>query len=522
MQSFTDSITQDYCHLKRIDILPKGLQPIAAKNGKFIIAHGESGLEQSIRETPHVELYASLYKYRSYLKITGDAPVVLEHPLTSAFYEDVEVKPGIYLISKLKETCADKEPPSDVEFRKMPKVFRALEPSFLSTEAIDKAAAAQAIQRMYGQIGLENPFIIWTESPFANVIVRSLINGISEREVTGSCLGDVLYGGIDSKYSWTVLQDKLDTQYLHQAAKSIEAAIEVEVSIIRTAGDPYASYQDTDRNFKALDAETNSMMNVVMENARNFVWGLAPELAEFSNKTQAWRRAVGQSQAEFWNKHWKDQLWGAWASISRLQFDSLYGQNWSHRLAYFKFLNDIDALLGFEDLDGLAGLCGTTGSVLPCEKICFVSERHDTLKLNERGQFHCGDGPAFTYPDGYEAYYWNGISYPKDWATTKPSPAEAITGRNGELRRVACEMIGWKTILSEMDCETIEKDKDPEIGALVVLNFPDGTEEKFLRVTCGTGREFALPVPPEMKTALEANAWTWGLEPGEYAPEVRT
>jgi len=41
-------------------------------------------------------------------------------------------------------------------------------------------------------------------------------------------------------------------------------------------------------------------------------------------------------------------------------------------------------------------------------------------------------------------------------------------------------------------------------------------------VTCGTGRTFALPVPPEMTTALAANAWTYGLEAKDYMPEVRT
>lgn len=65
-------------------------------------------------------------------------------------------------------------------------------------------------------------------------------------------------------------------------------------------------------------------------------------------------------------------------------------------------------------------------------------------------------------------------------------------------------------------------DEDPQIGELLSVNLPDIGQKKFLRVTCGTGRKFALPVPPEMETALEANAWTWGLEPNQYKPEVRT
>lgn len=48
-------------------------------------------------------------------------------------------------------------------------------------------------------------------------------------------------------------------------------------------------------------------------------------------------------------------------------------------------------------------------------------------------------------------------------------------------------------------------------------------ERRFLVVRCGTERSFAIRVPQTMKTALEAQAWTWGLEPDQFVrPEVRT
>ncbi len=102
------------------------------------------------------------------------------------------------------------------------------------------------------------------------------------------------------------------------------------------------------------------------------------------------------------------------------------------------------------------------------------------------------------------------------------TPAIALTWKNIEQRRCACEILGWINILKELKAKTIEKDEDPQIGELVEVTIPDIGKEKFLRVECGTGREFAMPVPPEMKTALEANAWTWGLEAYQYQPEVRT
>ena len=82
-------------------------------------------------------------------------------------------------------------------------------------------------------------------------------------------------------------------------------------------------------------------------------------------------------------------------------------------------------------------------------------------------------------------------------------------------------MLGWESILDELNVDTIDKDIDQEIGELVEVSI-NYQAQKFLRVTCGTGRNFAIPVPPEMETARQANAWTWGLKPSEYKPEVRT
>ena len=101
---------------------------------------------------------------------------------------------------------------------------------------------------------------------------------------------------------------------------------------------------------------------------------------------------------------------------------------------------------------------------------------------------------------------------------------------NLELRRIACEMVGWDAIISKMRGATIDTDPDPEIGTLIRVRMPIPRawgppiyeDAMFLRVQCGTGRFFSLAVPPNMRTAREANAWTYGLTPEEYEPEVRT
>lgn len=101
---------------------------------------------------------------------------------------------------------------------------------------------------------------------------------------------------------------------------------------------------------------------------------------------------------------------------------------------------------------------------------------------------------------------------PKEWIVDKTLTANAaLTQPNLELRRSACEILGWARVLSDLNAKTINRDSDPEIGELIEVTLPDGGPQRFIRVLCGTKREFAIPVPREMKTALEANAWTYDM-----------
>ena len=142
----------------------------------------------------------------------------------------------------------------------------------------------------------------------------------------------------------------------------------------------------------------------------------------------------------------------------------------------------------------------------------MACDRPKFIKRDENGQLHSETGHAIEWRDGWGLSAWHGTSFPSEWINSPPSPQDALKWDNLEQRRVACEIIGWDNILNQLKAKTIDKDPDPQIGELVEVNIPDIGKEKFLRVVCGTGRRFALPVPPEMTTALQSNAWTYGLD----------
>ncbi len=203
----------------------------------------------------------------------------------------------------------------------------------------------------------------------------------------------------------------------------------------------------------------------------------------------------------------------------------VYGFHDANWLAFYEYFREVCGLVEeTEPLLGLTELARSAGWAIPYKDICWVSERPKTLRRDDQGRLHDLDGPAVEYPDGWALYSVRGVTVPDEWIKEKESldVKTALTWGNIEQRKAAAEILGWARIIEELEPEIIDKDSDPEIGELLKVDLPDSPGSQFLRVLCGTGRTFVLPVPPEMKTALEANAWTWDLKPEEYTPEIRT
>ena len=181
------------------------------------------------------------------------------------------------------------------------------------------------------------------------------------------------------------------------------------------------------------------------------------------------------------------------------------------------------------------GICEEITKMIPIIEHCswvaydddavYISDRPNVIRFDERNRLHCENGPAILYRDGFSVYSWHGTRCPKQWIENSESITinDCLHHSNVELRRVACEIVGWANVIEKLDYTVVDEDGDPEIGSLLEVNIPDIGKEKFLRVMCGTKREFALAVPPEAKTALEAQAMLFGMSVEEFTiPEIRT
>ncbi|OJF97610.1 DUF6745 domain-containing protein [Pararhizobium antarcticum] len=160
------------------------------------------------------------------------------------------------------------------------------------------------------------------------------------------------------------------------------------------------------------------------------------------------------------------------------------------------------------------------------EEFFLVSDFPETLKVDDQNRPHCETGPSHRWRDGWSLYHWHGVQIPSEWVEDKSSLSArtALTWENIEQRRCALEIVGWHNVLRELNAKVVDEHPDPLCGALVEVQLPDlDRKSRFIHAQCGTKREFAIGVPPDVKTVVEAQAWLTGLPVENFQfPTVRT
>ncbi|MBX9692426.1 MAG: hypothetical protein K2Z81_08585, partial [Cyanobacteria bacterium] len=161
------------------------------------------------------------------------------------------------------------------------------------------------------------------------------------------------------------------------------------------------------------------------------------------------------------------------------------------------------------------------------ENACLIDERPVKLSFDDRGWFHCEDGPALVFQDGEKWYAWHGIILNAEFYghLIEDPGSISINGieneRNIEIRRVMVERFGAERYLKESDAKAIQSDKCGTLfwkqmegdEPLVMVRVKNSTPEPD-----GSYKDYFLRVPPNITTAREGVAWTFGLSSSEYVP----
>ena len=174
-------------------------------------------------------------------------------------------------------------------------------------------------------------------------------------------------------------------------------------------------------------------------------------------------------------------------------------------------------------------------------EVAFVVDRPAFLKLDGDGALHSDMGPAVRFRDGEELQAVHGVAVP-DHIFERPESItiEDIDSQgNAEVRRVMIDRMGTQRYLELAGARKVHEDEAgvlwrrgstterymPSRGrhllsftrAIAYVEVVNGTAEPD-----GTSKRYFLRVPPQMRTAREAVAWTYGLSEAEYVPVRRT
>lgn len=207
--------------------------------------------------------------------------------------------------------------------------------------------------------------------------------------------------------------------------------------------------------------------------------------------------------------------------LRRAALGALLGQHDAPWLGLFAHLGRLDGLRG------LAAVAAEAGWWWPYENLVIVTQRPAELHREESGRLHRGDGPALAYPGGFELHAWRGMPMPADFTATLGTLSLERIGqeRNAELRRVMLEVYGFDRYLADTGATPVDRDV---MGVLWRINLPGDEPVVMVEVVNatpepdGTRRTYWLRVPPRTRTAREAVAWTFGLDPAAYRPLAQT
>lgn len=163
------------------------------------------------------------------------------------------------------------------------------------------------------------------------------------------------------------------------------------------------------------------------------------------------------------------------------------------------------------------------------EDVVFVCQKPSVFSIDEGGRLHSASGPALQFADGFTKYAWHGVLIDDPRIIERPETItvdEIERTENIELRRVLMDRYGQSRYLEESGAEVIAEDetgilyRKPVDGdePLVMVKVVNRTPEPD-----GSYKEYFLRVPPEIRTAREAVAWTFGFsEPDEYQPDAES
>src|SRR5262249_44305828 len=129
------------------------------------------------------------------------------------------------------------------------------------------------------------------------------------------------------------------------------------------------------------------------------------------------------------------------------------------------------------------------------------------------------------YADGTILHAWHGAPMPADLAgrAADIELAEIRNENNAERRRIMMEMYGVDRYVRDLGAKLVAEDRFGRLWRCEAEGEPEPIQvvevQNATREPDGTSKVYFLRVPPSIRTARGAVAWTFGLHERSYDPD---
>lgn len=214
----------------------------------------------------------------------------------------------------------------------------------------------------------------------------------------------------------------------------------------------------------------------------------------------------------------EDSLWG---DINESYQNSVEAYFSAPRFALAQFCaaylapSDLTYLAQFNELVSGYRL-GTEGAL--------IVRRPLVLSRDEAGRLHSATGKAIQYPDGWGRYVWHGVRVPERvvLAPERLAHEDFLQEPSVEVRRVIQERMGGRFV-AELGGQVIDHGSRGTLYEVrLPADDPEGVAHYVQVQDASTERQYFLRVPPTVRTAAEAVAWSFQVALEEYHPTQET
>ncbi len=389
----------------------------------------------------------------------------------------------------------------------------------LSTDPADFDLATKAALRGYELANIKKPMVILrVSSPYAATVGGAMAWLILKNIFTSNQVHDQVLNQVHAQVRAQV-HDQVYSQVYNQVSDQVLNQVSAQV-------------------YNQVSAQVlNQVLNQVHDQVLNQVHAQVHDQVHDQVLNQVHDQVLNQVSAQVYNQvsaqvlnqvlnQVHDQVRGASRDGLYNYFSSSLFASFASWVSFFRDIVGVK-LDVFEKFSINEDLVKSCGWVWWHENVLAISDRPKALNRDDQGRLHCETGPSIAYRDGWSMHHFHGVKV-DSYIVENP---EKITVKliesetNAEVRRVMIERYGQAKYLLDSGAKEIHSD---DFGTLYHKDV-DGDEPlvmvKVINSTPepdGAFKDYFLRVPPNIKRAREAVAWTFGKSETDYAPAIQT